>query len=217
MSRKSSSATISDRLGPSARQGAADSSNPSISPAHNLAPDALEATILLDNPIDSQASKINEAALRRICSIHGIPFADVLVPSRHDRPHLPPVGYTTCNKFMCWMGSVPPFNLFLRDILQYIDMAPSQLHPNGHAFLYGTYLLFMAVFSRPPTPGDIRYIYMFKRRKDSPSFMFLEPYHKCRILTGACSKFALYKQEWFYVRCPSGFARRWVEGSKSLC
>ena len=97
---------------------------------------------------------------------------------------------------------MPPFNLFLRDVLQYIDIAPSQLHPNGHAFIYGTYLLFMTVFSRPPTPGDIRYIYMIKKRRDSPSFVFLELHHKCQILTGAWSKFSLYKQEWFYVRCP---------------
>ena len=27
-------------------------------------------------------------------------------------------------------------------------------------------------------------------------------------------QFAQYKKEWFYVRCPQGFARRWVEGSK---
>lgn len=111
---------------------------------------------------------------------------------------------------------MPPFNLFLRDVLQYMNIAPSQLHPNDHAFIYGTYLLFMTVFSRPPTPGDIGYIYMVKKRRDSPSFVFLEPHHKCQILTGAWSKFALYKQEWFYVRCPPGFARRWVKGSKSF-
>lgn len=169
----------------------------------------------MDNPVDSQASKINESALRRICSVHGIPFDDVLVPSGHDRPHLPSVEYTTCNKFMCWVGSVPPFNLFLRDVLQYVDVAPSQLHPNGHAFIYGTYILFMNVISRPPTQVTSG-VCVIKKRRDSPSFMFLEPHHKCQLLTGACSKFVLYKQEWFYVRCPPDFTRRWVEGSKSF-
>ena len=122
MSRKSSSATISDRPGPSSRQEVVGTSNLPTTPAQdlpspaiasvNLALDALEAAIFLDDPIDSQASKINESTLRRICSIHGIPFDDVLVPSGHDLPHLPPVGYTACNKFMCWVGSVPPFNSF---------------------------------------------------------------------------------------------------------
>ena len=64
MSKKSSSATISDRPGPSSQQEGVDTSNPSTSPAHNLAPDALEASILLDDPIDSQASKINEVTLQ---------------------------------------------------------------------------------------------------------------------------------------------------------
>ena len=217
MSKRSSSATLSDKPGPSSKRTAPDTTDPSVSPAHDWAPDTLESSILLDDPVDSQASRVTEAALKRICSTHGIPFADVLVPSGHDRPHLPPVGYTACSKFMCWVGSVPPFNLFLRDVLQYLDVAPSQLHPNGHAFIYGTYMLFMAVFSRPPTPGDIRYIYMTKKRGESPSYMFLEPHRKCQLFTSAwSSKFALYKQEWFYVRCPQGFARRWVEGSKSF-
>ena len=111
MSRKSSSATISDRPGPSSQQEEVRTSNTSSAPVQDmlnpaiasvdLAPDALDAAIFLDDPIDSQASKINESTLRRICSVHGIPFDDVLVPSGQDRPHLPPVGYTACNRFMC--------------------------------------------------------------------------------------------------------------------
>ena len=123
MSKRSSSATLSDKPGPSSKRTAPDTTDPSVSPAHDWAPDTLESSILLDDPVDSQASRVTEAALKRICSTHGIPFADVLVPSGRDRPHLPPVGYTACSKFMCWVGSVPPFNLFLRDVLQYLDVA----------------------------------------------------------------------------------------------
>nr|ABB55297.1 hypothetical protein 11.t00006 [Allium cepa] len=201
MSRKSSSATVSNKPELSFKQEVVETSNPSTNPIQNIpspmiasidmAPDALNAAIILDNPVDSQASRINENALRRLCSTRGIPFDDVLIPSRQDSPHLTPAGYSACKKFICWVGSVPPFNSFLIDVLQYIEIAPAP-HSRRH-----------------------RYVYRSKRRSDSPYFVFLEPHDICRILTGAWIKFAQYKQEWFYVRCPTGFARSWLEESIS--
>lgn len=120
MFRRSSSTTVSDRPEPTSQQEVVGTSNPSTIPVQDiliptiasvdLALNALDVAIFLDNPVDSQALRINESAFHRICSIHGVPFDDVLVPSGQDRPHLPPVGYTACNKFMFWVDSVPSFN-----------------------------------------------------------------------------------------------------------
>lgn len=76
---ESNSATISGRFSPGRQI-----------PQHTShVPDAVEGAIFLDNPTDSQAFRIGEAALRRLCSRHRIPFEDVLVPSVNDRAHTP--------------------------------------------------------------------------------------------------------------------------------
>lgn len=133
MSKRSSSATISDKPEPSSQQEVVGTSNLSTTPTQGIldqsaavihpAPDVIDGAVILDNPIDSQASKIGETVLHQLCSIHGILFDDVLVPSGQDQPHPSPTGYTTCNKFMCWVGSVPPFNSFLHEVLRYIGIA----------------------------------------------------------------------------------------------
>jgi hypothetical protein len=99
MSRKSSSTTIIDRPELTSQEEVVGTSNPSTIPVQDIpsptiasvdfAPDALDAAIFLYNSVNSQASRINESTLHRICSIHGIPFDGVLVPSGQDCPHLP--------------------------------------------------------------------------------------------------------------------------------
>ena len=174
------------------------------------APDMVEGAVLLDNPVDALPSRVTETSLNKLCSTHGLLRQDCILPNINDRPHLPPAGYTACIKFMCWAGSVPPFNTFLREVLLAFGIAPIQLHPNGHAFIYGAYVLFMQVLSRPPTVNDISFIYRRKHRADSPSYVFIEPNPKCQLICGAWNKFHKYKEEWFFLRCPPGFASRWL-------
>lgn len=47
------------------------------------APDTLEDAVILEDLVDSIASKIEEGSFRRICDKHRIPFENVSVPSRH--------------------------------------------------------------------------------------------------------------------------------------
>ena len=178
------------------------------------APDEVPEAIFIDDPIDSVSSSISEALLGRICLKHNLSPDDVLLPGVDDRPHSPPEGYTAFYRHACVAGTLPPFNQYIREMLSFIGIAPSQLHPNGHALLNSVFVLFMDHLFRPPRPTEIRHIFNFKSRGDSPSFTFLEAVRNCQIVTGARTRLSYYKNEWFFVRCPPGFARRWLSRHK---
>lgn len=68
-----------------------------------IAPDIhMDDAIILDDPQDSPASKVDEACLGRICERYSILFDDVLVHARYQRAHLPPVVYTAGNRYICF-------------------------------------------------------------------------------------------------------------------
>ena len=178
------------------------------------APDELPEAIFIEDPADSVQSNISESLLGRLCSKHNISLDDVLLPSASDRPHNPPEGYTAFYRHACAAGSLPPFNQYIREMLSYLGIAPSQLHPNGHALLNSVFVIFMDCLFRPPRPNEIRHIFNFKSRGDSPSFTFLEAVRNCQVVTGAWTRLSYFKNEWFFVRCPPGFARRWLSRRK---
>ena len=138
------------------------------------APDKLPDASFINNPPDSVPSNISEDTLGRICLRHGLSLDDVMLPGPDDSPHNPPEGYTAFNRHACAAGTLPPFNDYIREVLAYLDIAPSQLHPNGYASLNGLFIAFMEHLYRPPRPTEIRYLFNFKSRTDSPSFTFLE-------------------------------------------
>lgn len=56
--------------------------------------------------------------------------------------------------------------------------------------------------------------YSFKSCKGSLSPTYLEPTKNCRVVTGTWNKLSYFKNEWFHVCCPPGFARRWLSRRK---
>ena len=178
------------------------------------APDELPEAIFIEDPVDSVQSSISESLLGQICLKHNISLDDVLLPSANDRPHNPPEGYTAIYRHAYAVGSLPPFNQYIREMLSYLGSAPSQLHPNGHALLNSVFVIFMDCLFRPPRPNEISHIFNFKSRGDSPSFTFLEAVRKCQVVTGAWTRLSYFKNEWFFVRCPPRLARRWLSRRK---
>ena len=168
------------------------------------APDELPEAIFIEDPVDSVQSNISESLLDRLCLKHNISLDDVLLPGASDRPHNPPEGYTAFYRHACAAGSLPPFNQYIREMLSYLGIAPSQLHPIGHALLNSVFVIFMDCLFRPPRPNEIRHIFNFKSRGDSPSFTFLEAVRNCQVVTGAWTRLSYFKNEWFFVRCPQG-------------
>lgn len=83
------------------------------------------------------------------------------------------------------------------------------------ASLLSTYMVFSEHLNWVPSDEEIRYIYSFKSHKENSSLIYLESMRGCRIVTEAWNKLSYFNAEWFYVRCPSGFARRWISGHKS--
>ena len=138
------------------------------------APDELPNASFIANPSDSVPSHISEDMLGRICLRHGLSLDDVLLPGPSDRPHNPPEGYTAFNRHVCAAGKLPPFNEYIREVLSFLGIAPSQLHPNGYASVNSLFIVFMEYLHRPPAPTEIRYLFNFKTRNDYPSFTFLE-------------------------------------------
>ena len=174
------------------------------------APDELPDASFIVSPSDSVPSNISEDMLGRICLRHGLSLDDVLLPGPNDRPHNPPEGYTAFNRHACAAGTLPPFNEYIREVLSFLRIAPSQLHPNGYALINSLFIAFMECLHRPPLPIEIRYLFNFKTRGDYPSFTFLEAVRNCQVVTGSWTRLSYYRTEWFYVRCPPGFARRWL-------
>ena len=111
------------------------------------APDELQEAIFIEDPIDSVQSNISENLLGRICTRHNISLDDALLPGPSDRPHCPPEGYTAFYRHACAAGTLPPFNQYIREMLSFLGIAPSQLHPNGHALLNSSLLYLWNTFS----------------------------------------------------------------------
>jgi len=176
--------------------------------------DMFEGATLIYDPTDSVASRLDDAALRRLCVKHQIPYDKTRLPSRNDRDHNPLEGFIACNRYICTAGCVSLFNDFIREILSLLKLAPTQLHPNGYAFLLGTYIAFQCILGRAPSHDEIRHIYCFKKRRESPLLIYMELAVNCRVITGSWNKLSQFKAEWFYVRCPPGFARRWMTPGK---
>ena len=97
------------------------------------APDELPNASFIANPSYSVQSNISEDMLGRICLRHGLSLDDVLLPGPNDRPHNPSEGYTAFNRHACAAGTLPPFNEYIREVLSFLRIAPSQLHPSGYA------------------------------------------------------------------------------------
>jgi len=200
----------SDQAEVNIEAGAQGGEGPAVAPGLDI----FEGATIINDPVDSAASRLDDAALRRLCAKHQIPYNETRLPSRADRAHNPPEGFIACNRYMCTAGCVPPFSDFIRGILELLRLAPTQLHPNGYAFLLGTNIAFQRILGRAPTDDEIRHIYCFKKRRESPSLIYMEPSVHCRVVTGSWNKLSQFKAEWFYVRCPPGFARRWMTPGK---
>ena len=143
------------------------------------APDELPNASFIANPSDSIQSNISEDMLGRICLRHDLSLDDVLLLGLNDRPHNPPEGYTAFNRHACAAGMLPPFNEYIREVLSFLRIAPSQLHPNGYASVNSLFIVFMEYLHRPPILIEIRYLFNFKTRGDYPSFTFLEAMRNC--------------------------------------
>ena len=173
------------------------------------APDTLPDAVIMENPSATPRSSITQDALEKICFQHQLPLDMVRLPEPSDRPHTPPEGYTACNRYIFWSGAIPPFTEFLRNILREIGIAPGQLIPNSYAQLQCMYMLFLEHLFREPTIDDVRFIYRLKSQPGSP-YIFFESSKATKILTGQWHKLGAFKSEWFYIRCPPGFAQRWL-------
>lgn len=176
----------------------------------DLAPDELPRATFIMNPQDFVPSNVSEDMLGRICLRHGLPLDDILLPGPNDRPHAPPDGFTAFNRHACTAGTLPPFNQYIREVLSFFEITPSQLHPNGYSLLNSLFIVFMEHLFWPPIPIEIRYLFNVKSRGDSPSFTFPEAVRNCQVVTGSWTRPSYFKTEWFYVWCPPGFASRWL-------
>lgn len=80
--------------------------------------------------------------LDKLCTRHGIPRGDVRLPGPNELAHNPPEGFTTFNRYACPNGAIPPLNVFLRKVLNFLGIAPAQLHPNAYGQLNALYVVF---------------------------------------------------------------------------
>lgn len=172
----------------------------------NPASDELPGAIFIENPQDSVPSNVSKDMLGRICLRHGLSSDDVHLPGPNGRLHAPSEGFTAFDRYAC----TPPFNQYIRKVLSFFGIAPSQLHQNGYALLNSLFIVFMEHLFRPPTPIEIKYLFNVKSWGDSPSFTFLESVRNCQVVIGSWTRLSYFKTEWIYVRCPPRFTSRWL-------
>jgi len=94
-------------------------------------------------------------------------YDDVRVLVARDRAYAPPEGYTTCDKFICWLDFIEAFNSYIRDVLHHFRNASTQLHTNGYAILNYVYMVLLEYLYRPPTLEDIHYFFIVKWQMES--------------------------------------------------
>lgn len=76
------------------------------------------------------------------------------------------LGYTAFNGYICLSGVVPPFNHFIRCVLQMLGLAPSQILTNGYDLLNSIYIIFLICLDRSLTFDELAFMFYFKRRAD---------------------------------------------------
>lgn len=142
----------------------------------NPTTDELPDAGVISNPENSVWSKITEEMLGRICLRHRPSLKKVRLPGPKDRARNPPKRFTACNRFMSWTGTMPSFNQFISDVLFYLRIAPSQLHPDGYALLNSLYIIFLEHLFRSPIVDGIRYLFNIRVKqiiRRSPSWKLL--------------------------------------------
>jgi len=187
---------------------------PSSQPEVSAEASAFKLPEVIQNPPEKAPTTLNQKTMIQLCTQHGIPEADALLPSSEQYAHSPPTGYITVNRFMLSHGAIPPFNNYLARILQRLAIAPSQLHPNGHAALLSLGVLFMKLHQRVPSFEEVCFFFTFVRNKIHTSIIFIKGARSRSFLLDLPESAHGFLTQYFYVRSPPGFYSLWREGGE---
>jgi len=171
--------------------------------------------VLIQNPPERASTTLNQKIMIQLCTQHGIPESDALLSTPEQYADSPPTGYVTVNRFMLSSGSVPPFNDYIATTLRRLTIAPSQLHPNGHAALLSLGVLFMKLHQRFPTFEEVCYFFTFGKNKIHTSIIFVKGARGRSFLLDLPDSAHGFLTQYFYVRCPAGFYSLWRKGGEN--
>lgn len=158
---------------------------------------------IIEEPSDLKPSTLKDKDMDLVALRHGIPRDSLLLPAIGQSANNPPEGYIAWSCYHCSAGGIPPLNGFLINILNYIECAPFQLHPNSVAILTSLYVIFQTCYHREPQPQEIRYLYTLRTsRTTSASVISLEG-RNTKVIEGIKSNVGPYKAQWFFVRDPA--------------
>ena len=168
----------------------------------------------ITNPPERTPTSLNERFFKQIIFQLGIREADAQLPMEGQFADIAPPGFVTVNKQMCSHGAIPPFNPFLATFLRRLSIAPSQLHPNGHAVLLGLCVLFMRTFSRLPSFEEVRFLCTIGKGVGRSSMINIRGARNCKLILDLPDTQHGFLKQYFYARCPAGFYSIWREGGK---
>jgi len=168
----------------------------------------------ISNPPERTRTILTERSFSQLIFSLGIREADAQLPTKDQTADIAPQGFVTVNRHMCSHGAIPPFNTFLAFFLRRLSIAPTQLHPNGHAVILGLCVLFMRTFNRFPSYEEVRFLCVISRSAGHPSIMNVRGARNCRLITDLPESASGFLKQYFYVRCPAGFYSIWREGGE---
>ena len=178
------------------------SSSPERPPKRKMLATYTPSTII-EKPKDLKPSTLKEKDLDSIALRHGIPRDSLLLPTTGQLANTPPEGYIAWSRYHCLAGGIPPLNGFLINIINYIECAPFQLHPNSVAVLSSLYVIFQFIYQREPHPQEIRYLYTLRTSRTAKASVVSLEGRNMKVVEGIKLNVGPYKTQWFFVRDPA--------------
>ena len=100
-------------------------------------------------------------------------------------------------------GGTIPLHPFFIAILNYFDLAPLQLAPNGWLTLSCLFIIFTKLFKRAPTATEVHFLYNLMPLPKSKGFYYLQKANnEACLIEGLVSNSGSWKQDFFFVEGP---------------
>ena len=149
-------------------------------------------------------SHVSENKLREIVKHYRVPLEYTLyTPSNTCRADCPSSSFVALSEHILKAGGTIPLHPFFVAVLNYFDLAPLQLAPNGWLTLSCLFLAYMKLLKRAPTAAEVHFLYNLMPLHNSKGFYYLQKANKeASMIEGSVSNLGSWKQDFFFVQGP---------------
>ncbi|XP_062076249.1 uncharacterized protein LOC133780686 [Humulus lupulus] len=149
-------------------------------------------------------SRVSDNKLMDIVNNYRVPpdyaLYDPLEACRADQPRL---GFVALSEHILKAGGTIPLHSFFVAVLNYFDLAPLQLAPNGWLTLSCLFIGYMKLLKRAPTATEVHFLYNLMPLHNSKGFYYLQKDNNgASLIEGSVSNLGAWKRDFFFVEGP---------------